>query len=57
MKADVVVLAAGAWCPYLGELGGGVSIPVIPVLGIMWSTPAQKTKQVGLLGSGYLFMQ
>ena len=47
VKADVVVLAAGGWCPYLGELAGGVSIPVIPVLGIMWSTAAQKTNQVG----------
>ena len=43
----MVVLAAGGWCPYLGELAGGVSIPVIPVLGIMWSTAAQKTNQVG----------
>ena len=43
----MVVLAAGAWCPYLGELAGGVSIPIIPVLGIMWSTPAQKTNQAG----------
>ena len=50
VKADVVVLAAGAWCPYLGELAGGVYIPVIPVLGIMWSTPAQKTNQAGSMG-------
>ena len=41
----MVVLAAGAWCPYLGELAGGVTIPVIPVLGVMWSTPAQKANQ------------
>ena len=25
VKADVVVLAAGGWCPYLGELAGGGS--------------------------------
>ena len=30
IEADVVVLAAGAWCPYLGELASGVSIPIIP---------------------------
>ena len=45
MEADVVVLAAGAWCPYLGELASGVSIPIIPVLGIMWSTSAQERNQ------------
>ena len=43
IKSDVVVLAAGSWCPYLGELAG-VSIPVVPVLGLMWSTSIQETK-------------
>ena len=48
IESDVVVLAAGSWCPYLGELAG-VSIPVVPVLGLMWSTSIQKTKQVKTL--------
>ena len=51
IESDVVILAAGSWCSYLGELAG-VSIPVIPVLGLMWSTSIQKTNQVKtLIGS------
>ena len=51
IESDIVVLAAGSWCSYLGELAG-VSIPVMPVLGLMWSTSIQKTNQVKtLIGS------
>lgn len=35
-----VVIAAGAWSRHLGELAGA-SIPVIPVVGQMWSTSQQ----------------
>ncbi len=37
--ADVVVLAAGPWCGRLGRLLG-VDIPIVPVRGQMWASPA-----------------
>lgn len=35
--ADTLVLAAGAWCPALGDMLD-VRIPIIPVRGQMWAT-------------------
>ena len=56
ISADIVVLAAGGWCPYLGDLAG-VQIPVKPVLGMMWSTkkliPNQVQTLIGSMESSY----
>ena len=56
LSADIVVLAAGSWCPYLGELAG-VHIPVRPVLGMMWSTrkliPNQVQTLIGSMESSF----
>jgi glycine/D-amino acid oxidase-like deaminating enzyme len=37
LDADVLVLAAGAWCTALGALLG-LDIPIVPVRGQMWAT-------------------
>lgn len=37
-RADMLILAAGAWCRPLGEMLG-VAIPIVPVRGQMWATP------------------
>ena len=37
LEADVLVLAAGAWCPALGAMLG-LDIPIVPVRGQMWAT-------------------
>merc|ERR1712150_79880 len=51
IKVDAVVIAAGAWCEYLGLLAD-VNIPVIPVIGIMWSTAPHTVSRVNsLIGS------
>ena len=37
-RADMLILAAGAWCRPLGEMLG-IGIPIVPVRGQMWATP------------------
>ncbi len=36
-RADMIILAAGAWCRPLGAMLG-ISIPIVPVRGQMWAT-------------------
>ncbi len=38
-QTETLVLAAGAWCGYLGAMLG-LDIPIVPVRGQMWATPS-----------------
>ena len=49
-EADVVVVAAGAWCRELGRMVG-VEIPVEPVVGQMWSTEPLPPRIFGTISS------
>ena len=49
-EADVVVVAAGAWCRDLGRMVGA-EIPIEPVVGQMWSTEPLPPRIFGTIGS------
>ena len=49
-RAQILVLAAGAWCGPLGSMLG-LDIPVVPVRGQMWSTAPLPPRVFGTISS------